>query len=156
MRASQSRMCSKETSTRATLPPDNPGFTKAAGRCPQGSFPPKSISQVATWFYFKRRLCLRPTKTRVWLVVLCRNFIDLRMGYNSPKGCDVPGFLLQFLFIYLFWPRWAFTAARGLSLTVASRAYFPLQYVGFFLQCVSCRGAWGLGTQAVAVASLRL
>ena len=37
------------------------------------------------------------------------------------------------LFIYLFWLRWVFIAARGLSLVAASRGYSSLQCAGFSL-----------------------
>ena len=80
------------------------------------------------------------TKTGVWLVVLCRNLTELQTGYNSPKGCDVPGFLFKFLFIFYFWPRWASIAVHGLPLAVESRGYFPVA-VGGFLTAVASRVA---------------
>ena len=39
-----------------------------------------------------------------------------------------------YLFIYLFWLRWVFIAARGLSLVAASRDYSLLWYAGFSLR----------------------
>ena len=39
-----------------------------------------------------------------------------------------------FIYLFNFWLRWVFVAARGLSLVVASRSYSLLQCAGFPLQ----------------------
>ena len=48
--------------------------------------------------------------------------------------CAFLFFFLIFYFIYLFWLRWVFVAACGLSLVVASGGYSSLQCAGFSLQ----------------------
>ena len=41
---------------------------------------------------------------------------------------------LRFFFVFLFWLRWVFVAAHGLSLVVASRGYSSLWCTGFSLR----------------------
>ena len=56
------------------------------------------------------------------------------------------------LFIY-FCLRWAFVAARGLSLVVASRGCSSLRCTGFHCGGFSCCGAQALGVRASVVAA---
>ena len=51
--------------------------------------------------------------------------------------------LFNLLFLFYFWLRWVFVAARGLSLVAGSGGF-------------SCCGAWALGAQASVVAARRL
>ena len=61
------------------------------------------------------------------------------------------GFFLTFkknIYLFNFWLRWVFVAARGLSLVVASGGYSSLQCVGFSFCGFSCCGARALGMWA--------
>ena len=53
-------------------------------------------------------------------------------------------FLICFIFnkLFSFWLRWAFVAAHGLSLVVASGGYSLLQCAGFSLQCAGFSLQW--------------
>ena len=65
-------------------------------------------------------------------------------------------FLNFYSFIYFFWLRWVFVAARGLPLVVASRGYSSLRRVNFSLPWLllsqstgsKCVGFSSCGTQA--------
>ena len=55
----------------------------------------------------------------------------------SMNELKIPEFLFLFLqliiYLFYFWLRWVFVAARGLSLVVVSGGYSSLRYVGFSL-----------------------
>ena len=55
------------------------------------------------------------------------------------------------LFIYLFWLRWVFIAARGLSLVAASRGYSSLQCAGFSLRWLLL--LWSTGCRRMGFSS---
>ena len=61
------------------------------------------------------------------------------------------GFFLINLFIYYFWLRWVFLAARGLSLVVASGATLLLQCAGFSLQWLLL--LWSTGSRRMGFSS---
>ena len=67
-------------------------------------------------------------------------------------------FFLINLFIYLFiyWLRWVFVAARGFSLVAASRVYSSLRCVGFLLRWLLLRSMGSLSARAWVVVAHRL
>ena len=146
---------------RKCLPSDSPTwrswFYKGSWPMPSKQFSPKSISQVVTWFYFKRRLCLKHNKTRAWLIVFCRTFSEPRTGSILWKDVMYKVSLFFILFMYLFLVTlglyccaWAFSSCgeRGLLSSCST----CISYCSGFSYC----GAWALGTQALAVVALRL
>ena len=69
---------------------------------------------------------------------------------------DMLGFVILFiylLFIFYFWLRWVFVAARGLFLVVVSRDYSSLQGSGFsllWLLLLQSMGSRHVGSVVVA------
>ena len=62
-----------------------------------------------------------------------------------------------FTLIFIYWLRWVFTAALGLSLGAASRGYFLAAMHGLLSCCgLTCYRAQALGLQALAAVSHRL
>ena len=132
---------------RKRLPSDSPTwrswFYKGSWPMPSKQFSPKSISQVVTWFYFKRRLCLRHNKTRAWLFSVGR-FQNLEQApFSERMWCTRFPSSLFYLCIY-FWSRWAFIAVHGLSLVVASGGYFPVAVRAFLIAVASLISVHGL------------
>ena len=70
------------------------------------------------------------------------------------KDMDFPSFYIYFfinlfyLFIYLFWLRWVFVAAHGLSLVVVNGGYSSLQCAGFLLRWLLLLQSLGPRAQA--------
>ena len=73
-------------------------------------------------------------------------------------------FYFFFIYLFIFWLRWVFVAAGGLSLVAASGGYSPLQHADFslwwllLLQSVGSRhaGFSSCGLWASVVVSCRL